>query len=571
MKKENKKELKYKNRKTLDLPIIEKYIKLTFNKKYYINEYKYGSIIINNIIYNEKSNIVAKFKDYLISDDISEFLKRYYTLIESSIRLPKFYEYYETYSRIYPNYTALPESKYIYKNIHKKQKMIDLQQQMEESEERKKEVLKYKKHKRNNEKDNLVFSTDIYNSIVNESEDLYSLLFGIHKNNDNNEKTQEDFNKIINEINKFESDNMNNFFYENEKNNKNNNLNNNKNLAGKLFSACTKNMIKTSNNKSNNNNLSKYNQKNLFKELQFINSNSHKKAMSTSSGNSTIKKKNKNSNNSLNNIFPYSHKRITSKGEIKDLINKIKIHINLNNENNSLGKICETERIEIKNNKIILQNKTNNRRNRNRNKNYLLNTKGNFISHTNNNSIIKTKINNKQKLNKNKYKGILSPKINKLKEIEKNDNIINTNDFNIIRGYNNSRSASIKEKLKKISRITKSFITTTNNNFSSIQNTNNNIKYNNYNTINHKTFFNDDKNKSKKNSHSNSKIPSNNKKIIKGIQIKNFNKIFSLNDNLIPKYDSTSRVKINNNKNINDIQKNIFKPKTTRININKKL
>ena len=569
MKKENKKELKYKNRKTLDLPIIEKYIKLTFNKKYYINEYKYGSIIINNIIYNEKSNIVAKFKDYLISDDISEFLKRYYTLIESSIRLPKFYEYYETYSRIYPNYTALPESKYIYKNIHKKQKMIDLQQQMEESEERKKEVLKYKKHKRNNEKDNLVFSTDIYNSIVNESEDLYSLLFGIHKNNDNNEKTQEDFNKIINEINKFESDNMNNFFYENEKNNKNNNLNNNKNLAGKLFSACTKNMIKTSNNKSNNNNLSKYNQKNLFKELQFINSNSHKKAMSTSSGNSTIKKKNKNSNNSLNNIFPYSHKRITSKGEIKDLINKIKIHINLNNENNSLGKICETERIEIKNNKIILQNKTNNRRNRN--KNYLLNTKGNFISHTNNNSIIKTKINNKQKLNKNKYKGILSPKINKLKEIEKNDNIINTNDFNIIRGYNNSRSASIKEKLKKISRITKSFITTTNNNFSSIQNTNNNIKYNNYNTINHKILFNDDKNKSKKNSHSNSKIPSNNKKIIKGIQIKNFNKIFSLNDNLIPKYDSTSRVKINNNKNINNVQKNIFKPKTTRININKKL
>ena len=569
MKKENKNELKYKNRKTLDLPIIEKYIKLTFNKKYYTNEYKYGSIIINNIIYNEKSNIVAKFKDYLISDDISEFLKRYYTLIESSIRLPKFYEYYETYSRIYPNYTALPESKYIYKNIHKKQKMIDLQQQMEESEERKKEVLKYKKHKRNNEKDNLVFSTDIYNSIVNESEDLYSLLFGIHKNNDNNEKTQEDFNKIINEINKFESDNMNNFFYENEKNNKNNNLNNNKNLAGKLFSACTKNMIKTSNNKSNNNNLSKYNQKNLFKELQFINSNSHKKAMSTSSGNSTIKKKNKNSNNSLNNIFPYSHKRITSKGEIKDLINKIKIHINLNNENNSLGKICETERIEIKNNKIILQNKTNNRRNRN--KNYLLNTKGNFISHTNNNSIIKTKINNTQKLNKNKYKGILSPKINKLKEIEKNDNIINTNDFNIIRGYNNSRSASIKEKLKKISRITKSFITTTNNNFSSIQNTNNNIKYNNYNTINHKTLFNDDKNKSKKNSHSNSKIPSNNKKIIKGIQIKNFNKIFSLNDNLIPKYDSTSRVKINNNKNINNVQKNIFKPKTTRININKKL
>ena len=31
--------------------------------------------IINNIIYNEKNHIVAKFKDYLILDDNSEFLK----------------------------------------------------------------------------------------------------------------------------------------------------------------------------------------------------------------------------------------------------------------------------------------------------------------------------------------------------------------------------------------------------------------------------------------------------------------------------------------------------------------
>jgi hypothetical protein len=32
----------------------------------------------NDIVYNEKSHIVAVFKDYLIYDDTSEFLKRYF-------------------------------------------------------------------------------------------------------------------------------------------------------------------------------------------------------------------------------------------------------------------------------------------------------------------------------------------------------------------------------------------------------------------------------------------------------------------------------------------------------------
>ena len=73
-------------------------------------------MIINNIVYHEKFSYSSIIKDYLISDDLSEFLK---------LRLPKFYEYYETYSRIYPNYTSLPEAKYICKYIHKKQKMID--------------------------------------------------------------------------------------------------------------------------------------------------------------------------------------------------------------------------------------------------------------------------------------------------------------------------------------------------------------------------------------------------------------------------------------------------------------
>jgi hypothetical protein len=47
----------------------------------FVNEYKtttagYNKKVVNDIIYNEKSQIVANFKEYLIFDDNSEFMKR---------------------------------------------------------------------------------------------------------------------------------------------------------------------------------------------------------------------------------------------------------------------------------------------------------------------------------------------------------------------------------------------------------------------------------------------------------------------------------------------------------------
>ena len=94
-------------------------------------------IIINNIIYNEKTHIVAIFKDYLILDDNGEFLKRYYKLKESYVRLPKFFLYYDTYSKIFPSYNAILEGKYIYRNILRKQRMIDLIEKMEMKQQNK--------------------------------------------------------------------------------------------------------------------------------------------------------------------------------------------------------------------------------------------------------------------------------------------------------------------------------------------------------------------------------------------------------------------------------------------------
>lgn len=35
------------------------------------------------------------------------------------------YEFYEQYSKVFPNYVNLPENKYLFKNIEKKQRVID--------------------------------------------------------------------------------------------------------------------------------------------------------------------------------------------------------------------------------------------------------------------------------------------------------------------------------------------------------------------------------------------------------------------------------------------------------------
>ena len=84
--------------------------------------------IINDILYNEKTHYVEQFKEYLIYEDYNEFLKRFYKSHEINIKLPKILVFYEKYSKIYANYTVIPESKYMYKNIKRKQKMIDQMQ-----------------------------------------------------------------------------------------------------------------------------------------------------------------------------------------------------------------------------------------------------------------------------------------------------------------------------------------------------------------------------------------------------------------------------------------------------------
>ena len=167
---------------------IVSYVQKLLCKKYFVSKISYQKLLIKNIIYDDKRRLVSVFKEQLIINDISEYMKKFYKRKESRIKLRKYFELYDKYSRIFPNYTPLIESKYIYMNIHRKQKVIDLQQNT---------------NKNNKIKNNkIIFNSDVYQSIEKISENFNKDIFGIDNNELNNSLIQ--INNIINNINKYE-------------------------------------------------------------------------------------------------------------------------------------------------------------------------------------------------------------------------------------------------------------------------------------------------------------------------------------------------------------------------------
>ena len=120
-------------------------------KKYTSGNFSYYKILANNLIFNDTCRIVARFKDYLIFDDNTEFLRRFYSEEESKPRLDRILTFYETYSKIFPNYMILKESKYLYRNIRKKQKMIDAVNEIKREEEENRKKMKQNNGKINKE------------------------------------------------------------------------------------------------------------------------------------------------------------------------------------------------------------------------------------------------------------------------------------------------------------------------------------------------------------------------------------------------------------------------------------
>ena len=187
--------------------IIEKNIYNKFYKTYSDTNNCYNIKIINEIITNQRSHIVAEFKDFLIKDDNSEFIWKFYSLKDSRNLLTSIINYYEQTSLFFPNYILLSENKYLYKNIQRKQKLINILEEKDEAG-----IIKHKKMGYDTDDffdtSNKVFNSNILDSILNESNtsQIKKSLFGVSTENSNVTDNDGDnkLNIVVNNINKIE-------------------------------------------------------------------------------------------------------------------------------------------------------------------------------------------------------------------------------------------------------------------------------------------------------------------------------------------------------------------------------
>ena len=133
----NKKKQQKKNKENINIfanDNFRAFLYYKLKKKYDSESFAYNVKKVNELIFNIPSRLTANFKDYLLEEEDAEFLKREYKKEEFNKKFKKIFFFYEKYSKTFPNYTILWEGKYLYKNILKKQKMIDELQKIKEEE-----------------------------------------------------------------------------------------------------------------------------------------------------------------------------------------------------------------------------------------------------------------------------------------------------------------------------------------------------------------------------------------------------------------------------------------------------
>ena len=162
-------------------------------KKYDAKTSLYDIKKVNELIFNVPTHFTAIFKEYLLKEEEADFLKRMYFKNEITKKLKNIFYFYDKYSKIFPNYIVIPEGLHLYKNILKKQKMIDKLQKIKEEEMQNKQMLLEGSF-------NTVFSNGAMDSIYNNnfsfnSNTLISLL-----SMENNEKNEDDEIAIIENI-----------------------------------------------------------------------------------------------------------------------------------------------------------------------------------------------------------------------------------------------------------------------------------------------------------------------------------------------------------------------------------
>ena len=303
---------KIRNEK-VNIKLIESHINSLFRYKY-TKLRPYNTIIINRLIYNANSSIVTSFKENLILCDYNEYFFRFYGIKKGMQLLKKILDYYETNNIIYPNYTALYEGNYIFNNIEQKQKIID---RIEQKAKNKKE----KKQEEEKNKEENILSSNVVESILNqtntsENKRLFGLKDDINNSSNNNliEEDNDDYeqiNSLIKNIDKL------------EKNENKNKIFKKKNLIRIINDKINK-LVKKENSvkKDNMRNNKNLNLKDLLSTISYFHKHNSKFKMKDFSI-----KDNLNNNNNEHFYNTHYNKLLINK---KNIINSLKEHKRIN-------------------------------------------------------------------------------------------------------------------------------------------------------------------------------------------------------------------------------------------------
>ena len=452
----------------------------SFLYKYHYKKYfdiHYDNLIVENLMCNGRCHLVAVFKNYLIEDDNSEYLRRFYKYRESAPRLKKLFLYHEETSVIFPNYTPLIESKYLYNNVIRKQRVIDEQQDLENIRN---ELKLNKRIKENLNSEDKVFNSTVFGDILISSDSVLRIVFGIEKNvnikdnNANNDKIDKNNIKSSTDNNNdYEDIEIKNIIKEidNAEDNLNKKNNNNALVGYKL----------------NSNNALKYKLK-LLNNNQTKNKNIEKLNNLTNNSTNITSSSNKNINSNMNKIK--NNQNLINLKEIKDtlLISKNMINVNqkirnsLSITNNNNNAKSTHEKIKYSNNMTIPNHKKSNSTIPSR-------TLYGLNFHSNNNNFIVNLINQEKKKNLRNNSISHSNNTSRINNNNCNNNYIYNNNFplhskvndkrNI---YNNKFESSNKSNkiLNKIPKIDMHKLEIINNNYEKVLTLTNRNSYRNH-------------------------------------------------------------------------------------------
>ena len=438
-------------------------------KKYKINVMKwnlekynttpsfYEKFQILLLMENANTHLVSVFKDYLLFDDMTEFFKEYYISKDIYPRLKTIFDYYESSSYLFPNYTAIDEGKYIYRNIIRKQKLIDYLEDLEDKKKEKEEKRKNRKKQNQNEESSSyieVFDTKVYDNIRKETgnDSKINELFCVENRENSDDydsfasiaKLTEIIKEKDKEINKVKKENNINFNINNNSNKKNNNNNNSNkehsyNLNNKYNGIGIETKIFVSRriniNQTNNNNNKKY-----LKKPENISINNFINNNYSSSSNSTKKKIKGNASGKFKNIITDPNKNIDINKKVNTASNMISNKNGYKKNNIIINIINNNKNNNYQSNNNYYSNYTNNNTNENNvNKN-------NYFQNNTNNVTAENKNNNISSNNSSKSNNNINSHFKKTNNIIKNQ--ISSKGL-IGRNSNSNNSKKIIQRAKK--------------------------------------------------------------------------------------------------------------------------